>query len=261
MAETWYPGAIKLLITTGEFNVPRGVPLEGIVDHISDGTDSRNHGQNVANNSSFHFLIRIENGKAVIYQFMPVEWAAWGNGRFSNNNPNMPAWVKALITRNVSINHATVSIEHERKWPFTTTLPPLMLEASIKLHKWLAATFPTIKVDRDHIIGHYQIDHIDRAHCPGGVGGKLFPFDTIIQAMQGTPTPPLAPKPAIQAYWEANGGVPVFGNPITGEKQEWIGGQQYTVQYFERARLEYQPGREVTRGLIGVELLRCRGEL
>lgn len=38
-------------------------------------------------------------------------------------------------------------------------------------------------------------------------------------------------------YWERNGGLPLFGYPISEEFEE--GG--YTVQYFERARFEWRP--------------------
>jgi hypothetical protein len=43
-------------------------------------------------------------------------------------------------------------------------------------------------------------------------------------------------------YWEANGGLPQFGYPITEELSETLeDGKTYTVQYFERARLEWHP--------------------
>jgi len=46
-----------------------------------------------------------------------------------------------------------------------------------------------------------------------------------------------------QTYWEQNGGLWVFGYPISEEFQEKNPdtGQTYTVQYFERARFEYHP--------------------
>lgn len=56
-------------------------------------------------------------------------------------------------------------------------------------------------------------------------------------------------------YWEANGGVQVFGFPISEEFEE--GG--YTVQYFERARMEWHPENQgtpyvVLLGHLGKEL-------
>ncbi len=63
-------------------------------------------------------------------------------------------------------------------------------------------------------------------------------------------------------YWQANGGLAVFGFPLTEEFTEInaADGKTYTVQYFERNRFEYHPenagGRfEVLLGLLGAETL------
>lgn len=68
------------------------------------------------------------------------------------------------------------------------------------------------------------------------------------------------------AYWESNGGLPVFGYPITEEYQEenWDTGETYTVQYFERERFEYHPENagtvyEVLLGRLGNEVLLMQG--
>ena len=62
-------------------------------------------------------------------------------------------------------------------------------------------------------------------------------------------------------YWNAHGGVSIFGYPLTEEFQEAnpIDGQVYTVQYFERKRFEYHPEArgtpyEVQLGLLGVQI-------
>lgn len=60
-------------------------------------------------------------------------------------------------------------------------------------------------------------------------------------------------------YWQNNGGLAVFGYPLTDERQE----DGRTVQYFERQRFELHPGNQppydVLLGLLGVELLEQRG--
>jgi hypothetical protein len=44
------------------------------------------------------------------------------------------------------------------------------------------------------------------------------------------------------AYWQANGGLPIYGYPISDELVEVLeDGKPYLVQYFERARFEYHP--------------------
>jgi len=56
-------------------------------------------------------------------------------------------------------------------------------------------------------------------------------------------------------YWEQNGGLAVFGYPLTNEIQQ----HGTTMQYFERARFEWHPGAapdnyDVLLGLLGNEL-------
>lgn len=74
---------------------------------------------------------------------------------------------------------------------------------------------------------------------------------------------------AFLKFFEANGGVRVFGYPISEEIQEGNNdgsGRIYTVQYFQRARFEYHPENagtpyEVQLGLLGDQVLRQRGWL
>jgi hypothetical protein len=66
---------------------------------------------------------------------------------------------------------------------------------------------------------------------------------------------------AFRRYWESQGGLERFGFPLTEEFRELNpdDGAVYTVQYFERARLEYHPAErgtsyEVQAGLLGRQL-------
>ena len=57
-------------------------------------------------------------------------------------------------------------------------------------------------------------------------------------------------------YWNAHGGLDIFGYPISDEIPEVLeDGRIYTVQYFERARMELHPerdaGDQVMLGLLG----------
>jgi hypothetical protein len=60
-------------------------------------------------------------------------------------------------------------------------------------------------------------------------------------------------------YWEANGGLARQGLPLSGEFAGLgpVDGKTYTVQYFERARLELHPDNpaphDVQLGLLGLE--------
>ncbi len=60
-----------------------------------------------------------------------------------------------------------------------------------------------------------------------------------------------------RSYWHEYGGLEIFGYPISNEIQE----DGLTVQYFERARLEWHPGvwperHDVLQGRLGAELTR-----
>jgi sortase (surface protein transpeptidase) len=64
----------------------------------------------------------------------------------------------------------------------------------------------------------------------------------------------------IRAFWERNGGLPVFGLPITPQQIERIEGRSVEVQWFERSRLEVHPENpapyDVLIGRMGEERLR-----
>jgi hypothetical protein len=62
------------------------------------------------------------------------------------------------------------------------------------------------------------------------------------------------------SYWNANGGLAIFGLPLSEEFAEEDGqGHTYTVQYFERARFEYHPNAppaySVLLGRLGADNL------
>ena len=70
---------------------------------------------------------------------------------------------------------------------------------------------------------------------------------------------------AFLAYWQRNGGLAVFGYPLSEEMVEVnpADGRPYTVQYFERNRFEWHPelgpASNVQLGLLGVEYARMVG--
>ena len=92
---------------------------------------------------------------------------------------------------------------------------------------------------------------------------------------KSNPSPSATPAPGDQYFaetgftvpavfmklWNADGGLPVFGFPISDAHNETsrIDGKDYLVQYFERNRFEYHPefagtSNEVLLGLLGAEL-------
>lgn len=71
---------------------------------------------------------------------------------------------------------------------------------------------------------------------------------------------------AFLSYWQTNGGLALFGYPISEEitERSAVDGKNYTVQYFERARFEYHPEykgtpAEVLLGLLGINMIQAKG--
>lgn len=68
-----------------------------------------------------------------------------------------------------------------------------------------------------------------------------------------------------RTYWEQNGGLPVFGYPITPAREETnpVTGETRLTQWFERARFELHPENappyDVLLGRLGADLLQSRG--
>jgi hypothetical protein len=64
---------------------------------------------------------------------------------------------------------------------------------------------------------------------------------------------------AIRTYWEAHGGLMVFGLPIAAQTQTTIDGAPVTTQLFERNRIELHPNNpapyDVQLGLLGSDYL------
>lgn len=66
----------------------------------------------------------------------------------------------------------------------------------------------------------------------------------------------------ILSYWEKNGGLPVFGYPITPQRTETIEGTWTgPVQWFERDRLEdhINEGKGILAGRLGARWLELQG--
>lgn len=136
-----------------------------IVNHITAGlmTGCLSWMQNPAASASSNYLVT-KTGR--ILQLVKDEDSAWANGKV--NKPNWPLY------DGTNPNRYTLSIEHE-------ALPGQALteeqcQATLWLHRYLVAKWG-IPVDRDHIIGHYRIDAVDRPNCPG----PLFPWDRLFR--------------------------------------------------------------------------------
>ncbi len=135
-----------------------------IVNHISEGTKEScvdwftSSGNTV---SSAHFLVGKDGS---IYQFVPIEKNAWANGL--KQYQYQYATASIVEEQGVNPNWYSVSIEHEGVYTETWgKLTKEQLEASVWLHKYIIDYVKEhfgveIPIDRDHILGHCEIDSI-----------------------------------------------------------------------------------------------------
>lgn len=156
-----------------------GEKVLAIVDHISDGTiGSLTSWFNTVSNtgSSAHFAI--PRTGSTILQFVDTDRAAWHAGIKFSAYPKDQC--KSELVRDkygVSVNSYTVGIEHEgyKGNGVDGTLTSSQYDLTVQLHRFLIEKY-NIKIDRKHILGHYEIDPIRKAYCPG----KNFPWTNLM---------------------------------------------------------------------------------
>jgi N-acetylmuramoyl-L-alanine amidase len=134
----------------------QGYKPELIVVHISAGslTSMDNWFSTPGSQASAHYGVS-KDGK-IINQYVDESKMAWANGRVNN-----PTFV--LYKPGVNPNLYTISIENEGM--DLALAPEPQLQLLCDLIKDIAQR-QNIPLDRDHIIGHFQIDALNRPYCP-----------------------------------------------------------------------------------------------
>ena len=156
-----------------------------IVWHIAEGSynGTISWEKNPASQTSSHFVLG-KNGE--ITQLVPLNMAAWTQGVDPNKDMKPTnAYVKAH--KGINPNLYCISIECEGKWSETKgKLTDKQLEAAAYLTSYIVEEVDRIygveiPVDREHMIGHCEINSVTRPHCPG----ELFPYDKLISMVNG----------------------------------------------------------------------------
>ncbi|MFA7204195.1 MAG: peptidoglycan recognition family protein [Candidatus Caldatribacteriota bacterium] len=153
-------------------NFTKGRKGNKIIAIVSHQTAGRGLGSltwlcNPVSQASAHYLI-LRDG--TIYQLVKDENSAWHAGIV-----NKPSW---KFYNSINPNYLTIGIEHEC-YPEVGgdgNLTEQQYKATLWLHKQLIQKY-NIPIDKDHLIGHYQIDSINRPNCPG----KAFPWDKLMK--------------------------------------------------------------------------------
>lgn len=139
-----------------------------IVNHITAGLmpSCLDWLQNPFSKVSAHYLVT-RDGK--ILQLVKDEDTAWANGIV-----NKPSWG---LYNGSNPNRYTLSIEHEGY--SGEELTEKQYQATLWLHRQLCAKW-NIASHRQTIIGHYRIDSIRKANCPG----IRFPWDRLFTDLE-----------------------------------------------------------------------------
>lgn len=197
-----------------------------------------------------------------VWQFVQMRDTAWANGIVQEPDLTIP-WLAEAIKNKVNPNYLTISIEHEGDG--IMPMPELQYQSTLALHQMICDYYK-IPVDIQHIIRHSQITGVDRAHCPG----VSFPLYRLLRELKGLPAMPfdksftdpvtqIQVKEPFASYWLKNGGLPIFGRPMTAETT--LGTSQFnctSLQWFERARFENHAGI-IALGLVGNEARELAG--
>ena len=164
--------------------------------HIADGTynGTITWERNSSSQVSSHFVLG-KNGE--VAQLVPLDMAAWTQGGI--RNPTHP-YVKSHPS--VNPNQYCVSIECEGFWKETKgKLTDAQFNSAVELTKHIVSEVKKlynidIPIDREHMIGHCEINTVTRSHCPG----EDFPFDRLIALARGEDAEPVQDETASLPY-------------------------------------------------------------
>lgn len=173
-----YPGAE---IIEWKYLSPSGQPTyykeqnkpEIIVIHIAQGwaSTSKVWAEQGYYGASYHFMVD-EDGS--IMQHLGFSDGGYHAGISPNApSPRIPTWKG----HGVNVNNYSIGIEHEGMTgePFEDE----QIKASAALCRWLCLKL-NISMDRDHIVGHYQIDLVNRPNDPG----STFPWEKYMKLVR-----------------------------------------------------------------------------
>jgi N-acetylmuramoyl-L-alanine amidase len=228
-----------------------GRVIEAICDHIGEGSSASNLAYLSTGPVSSNYFVH-ENG--TIYELVPPQYSAWTNGDMKAPNlanPLIAKWARMGWNPNVR----TVTIEHGgySKWGAGGMLTSAQWTSTTWLQAWLAQEY-RLPIDRTHVIGHFEINSIDKQGCPGFSTAE---WDKLLQGMRlygaTYPTDSIdenAYQDQVTKFWIVNdhgqpmlsfwqkGGVPLYGHPLEGMHLDQDGVYR---QLFENVLIESYP--------------------
>lgn len=175
------------------FSSRQGNVPDIIVNHIAEGTYEGTISwlRNSKSGVSAHFVVSKDGD---ITQLVALDRSAWANGTSNNGTTAHSLATNHYVKeRKVNANWYTISIEYEGYYKVNHgALTTKQLTASIWLHKYIISEVQrlygvTIPLDRNHIIGHSEINPKTKPNCPG----EKFQFDSIISSIIGEHSSPV----------------------------------------------------------------------
>lgn len=165
----------------------RGHKPDMIVSHITEGSYAGAVSWlcNPVSKASSHFVV---SRKGEITQLVSLEDSSWCNGTSVTSSSKIhysKSSLPKVRNRKTNANYFTISIEHEGfSHESNGRLSPEQFEATVWLHKWIIAEVKRIygidiPVNREHLVGHYQVNPITKPFCPG----KNFQWDELIRLL------------------------------------------------------------------------------
>jgi N-acetyl-anhydromuramyl-L-alanine amidase AmpD len=241
----WCPFATKRAIHPNNYEVGRkGEKVTAVVMHIAAGSMAgvRATFNDPNRFASAHFCIG-KDGK--IDQYVSIDDTAYGVGMSYKDgkwyNPRgvecKPSWKG--MTPPTNPNFYTISVEHEGHPEDAWT--PEMYDANTRLLQWIAKQISITYVAHDTLIGHYEINPVDRPNCPGpnvaweriATDANRAPSrDDLVLMIQATanevPQLSINTDSALYKFARANN----LGSPQTNEFQFAVGADAYVGQVF-----------------------------
>ncbi len=244
------------------FNGRNGWKADMIVFHQTGGTSAAaalSWYLRQGSNCSPHFVIDT-NGD--VYHLVDLDDAAWCNGTGTNPNGKLyygKATSRLVRERKTNANYYTYSMEFVHCQ--YGNINEEQIAAAIELIK--AVIIPhmqkngvTPQVNRDHFIGHCEIDPVGRAFCPG----KQFPYAQIIDGVLGKTT--ATSKPPVQANAQKfkvgdkvrvkNGAKTYTGTSLAA----FVYGQVYDVMEIKGDRIVIGQKKKVTAAVRSGDLVK-----
>ncbi len=240
----WCPFATRRTITDNNYDVGRsGQAVKAVVLHIAAGPMSAIFPtfNNAVSLASTHFAVAKDG---TIEQYVSIQDTAYGNGLKYQNGQWYnargvlvhPTWQGLEPPRNPNLY--TVSIEHEGQPQDVWT--PEMYAANTRLLQWIAQQCNLTYVPHQTLVGHYEINPVDRPNCPG----PNVNYEQICADANGTESPetlesvlgasyevhrlPINTDSALYKFAQAQN----LGCPQTDETDFLVGADAYVSQVF-----------------------------